>query len=130
MMPNYTLIIPTLKKMGAIKLCYLFGSVVSQKMTPESDIDIAVYVDTLPSLETRMQVLGQLESILHRPVDLVFLKGGSTILAYQILKYGELIYAADTQFEKQFVMQMLTDYCELKFLRKAAEDKLLSVFSS
>ena len=57
-----------------VQKAYAFGSVVSDKFTEDSDIDILIYFDHVPFTgyaDNYFDMLVQLENSLHRKIDLI-----------------------------------------------------------
>lgn len=57
-----------------VKELYLFGSILSKKFNPSSDIDILIQfnpIDVLEYFDNYMDLKEKLELLLQRPVDLV-----------------------------------------------------------
>jgi uncharacterized protein len=80
-----------------IAAMYLFGSAATGKMTPASDLDIAV-IYAGPPIDgfERISMETALSNLLGRDVDLVIFHQAGVLLQHQILKYGCLIYERDT----------------------------------
>src|SRR5437870_5392169 len=86
-----------LEERSEILVGYLFGSVVSGRTRPDSDVDIAVLVtdDVMrrDSFEYRLSRMADLISVLQRDdVDFVLLNEAPPLLAHRILKKGKLIF--------------------------------------
>jgi len=57
-----------------VKSLFAFGSIVSGRLTPESDIDLVVDISTEDPFdysENYFSIKFQLEDMLHRPIDLL-----------------------------------------------------------
>lgn len=84
------------KKAKHVEAVYLFGSQASQKSSPRSDIDIGVILGRkFPEenyFEARLKWMGELSSLLNREADVVIVNEASSVLAYQVLRYGRRIY--------------------------------------
>ena len=75
----------------------LFGSVLREDFTPDSDIDVLVSIDPGAHIGlfeiARMQI--ELENIFKRPVDLVEKEGlRNPYRRYEILRTAQVIYAS------------------------------------
>ena len=79
----------------SLQAVYLFGSVVTEYFTDDSDVDIAVL--TAEPLDTllRWELVQQLAIALNRDVDLVDLSAASTVMQFQVVSTGEQVFAAD-----------------------------------
>ncbi|MFN3380025.1 MAG: nucleotidyltransferase family protein [Runella zeae] len=77
-----------------IKKAYLFGSVVRQELTPTSDIDILVELDSTKTVGMieYIKIMEALEKLLSRKVDLVATDGLSPYIKPVIDKEKRLIY--------------------------------------
>jgi predicted nucleotidyltransferase len=83
-------ILPILRRYGVSK-AGLFGSVVSNQMLPESDIDILVQIDKDISLLDFVGMKLELEQALNRSVDLVEYDTIKPLLRETILRQQETI---------------------------------------
>ncbi len=79
-----------------IKKTYLFSSVVRQELTPTSDIDILVELDSTKTVGMieYIKIIEALEELLSRTVDLVASEGLSPYIKPAIDKEKRLIYEA------------------------------------
>ncbi len=74
----------------------LFGSVLSERFGPDSDVDVLVTF----SPEARIGFLAfgriqrELSNLLQRPVDLVPLEGLKPVIRQSVLDNAEVVYAA------------------------------------
>jgi uncharacterized protein len=77
----------TLGRCPAVVFAYLFGSAATRRLTPLSDVDVAVYLeDTADLVEARLQTIGAVTSHLGTDsVDVVVLNQAPTALAGRIL---------------------------------------------
>ena len=83
-------ILPILRRYGVSK-AGVFGSVVSNEMLPESDIDILVQIDKDISLLDFVGMKLELEEALNRSVDLVEYDTIKPLLRDRILNKQEII---------------------------------------
>jgi uncharacterized protein len=76
-----------LERCPAVVFAYLFGSAATRRLTPLSDVDVAVYLeDTADPVEARLQTIGAITSHLGTDnVDVVVLNQAPTALAGRIL---------------------------------------------
>jgi predicted nucleotidyltransferase len=76
-----------------ILFAYLFGSLVGRKVSPLSDVDIAVYLAEKVSLaENKLGILGNLANILQTDeIDLVVLNRAPLTLKMKILQNKKVI---------------------------------------
>jgi len=107
----------------------LFGSQASQKQTPLSDTDIAIYSDNPLSYIEQGNLIIDFEQQYKTPVDLVILNDiieTNPVLAYNIMFTGKVIQCDSTaQYNavKFRVLQHYLDTVELRnhFMRKFEE---------
>lgn len=83
---------------GGIRLAILFGSLAAGRATPESDLDLAVLMETPLSAETRMALIGALSQAIGRPVDLIDLRTAGASVLGQILKHGIRLFGSDRDY--------------------------------
>ena len=99
---------------------YLFGSRANNNITPLSDIDIAVYIDTQKApadlFELRLKELTALYQVFNtEKIDLVFLNETPLELSYNVLKNGILLYENDEQLRVTFFENTVRDYLDRKY---------------
>ena len=93
----------------------------------DSDVDIAVLFQhqKLPApidiIELREKIADQLD----KSVDLVCLNTCSPIIGMQIFQHGEVLLSKDTTTYNKYLMRLFTEYHDLKFMRRAAENAIL-----
>ena len=104
---------------------YLFGSRATGRARAGSDVDVAALVNELPEPLERLQLRQQLEDELGGSVDLVILNDASPILAWQVLRHGQLIYDGSPGIRANFEMTTMTAYADLKRARAPVERALV-----
>ncbi len=102
-----------------VLFAYLFGSVAKESAGRFSDIDIAVYLDPVMIPEAggygyQSELIVELQATLKDKVDLVILNEAPTVLKFQVLKSGSLIYCASEQERRKFHENTLKIYLDLK----------------
>lgn len=75
---------------------YLFGSYVSGDFHAGSDLDIAVLLSGKGDPLMLWRISGEVADIVAVPVDLVDLRAASTVMQYQIVITGQLLWAKDS----------------------------------
>ena len=99
---------------------YLFGSYVSGRISPMSDVDIAILLkDNAPK---GRELIHEEDYLAYRianafqlkEVDLVEINRQGTIFVHNVLKTGKLIYDADPYFRIRFVAKAISDYCDFE----------------
>jgi len=116
---------PFLARRKSIRLVFLFGSSVSRRIHPASDVDIGILSDSVPNLSRINALAVELSSLLKKEVDLVVLNHASPILRMQVLKKGVLVFARDLKLYHQFFVDTVNQYDDLKRIRKTCEDNIL-----
>lgn len=96
---------------------YLFGSQVTGSARPDSDIDLAVLLPSdrpeLPIGE-RMALVGALEQLTDRQVDLVILNQAPLPLQFEIIHTGKILYEADVDARTTAEDIIVRDYLDLQ----------------
>jgi predicted nucleotidyltransferase len=95
----------TLSEMPGIRLAILFGSVADNRETANSDIDLAVLMDTRINANQIIQIIEALASATGRAIDLIDLRTVGQPLLGQIITNGERIVGSDTRYA-----QLITKY--------------------
>lgn len=84
-----------------IELIYLFGSRATGRATASSDTDLAILFSQLPRMVTyKTRLLTALEAT--GPVDLTILNTAGSVLKYQVVKDGRLLYERHPGQHKKF----------------------------
>ncbi len=111
-----------------LKAIYLFGSrgqlpvalpLGKNLFREDSDYDFAVLhpgaaADAVKKWETAQE----LASLLGKDVDLIDLKTASTVLRFQVVTTGQLLFCADEFFRQSFEMTTLSAYQLLNLKRR------------
>lgn len=72
---------------------YLFGSQAAGEADATSDVDIAVLIDGAVDPLALWALSGELADIVNLPVDLVDLRSASTVMQYQVITKGRLLWS-------------------------------------
>ena len=104
-----------------IAFCYIFGSRARGAITPLSDIDIAMFIDTdkasLDLFELRLRELNALYQLLKTDkIDLIFLNEAPLELSYRVLREGILIVERNEQLRARFQENIVSKYLDMKYL--------------
>jgi uncharacterized protein len=105
------------------KLIYIFGSIITNRIRKDSDIDIAILTDKQIDEYQLYMISQQLADNLKREVDIVDLKRASTVFRAEILRKGKLIYSSDNQEKMHFQLGVLHDYVFLNERRQEIINK-------
>jgi predicted nucleotidyltransferase len=81
-----------------IDLCILFGSQATGEARPQSDVDIALFSQTNPTLQKDLlRFYGELEDLFGYEVDLVIVERDTDpVLRLEIFQHGKPIYESQT----------------------------------
>lgn len=105
-------------------LVILFGSAASNKMRPDSDIDIA-FLSMRKTGEYETFMLAQeLSGMIGREIDLVDMDRASSVFRVQILGKGMTVYNSDDYKSSLFKIRALKDYAILNEERQCIIDKI------
>ncbi|MDZ7291220.1 MAG: nucleotidyltransferase domain-containing protein [candidate division KSB1 bacterium] len=112
-----------------VQFAYLFGSQATGKVSPISDVDIAVYFgDDLPATERfqlQLLLIGVLCQTLQRnDVELAVLNNVDVVLRYQVLKYGKLFFCRDKATKNEFFVQTIREYLNTEPMRAFYREKM------
>lgn len=105
-------------------LIIIFGSALSGRILPESDIDIAFLSEKKLSAYDVFMVGQELAGLLDRDVDLVDLEIASTVFQARVITTGKVIYCNDETKRMLFEMVTLKKYARLNEERRHIMDKL------
>lgn len=111
-----------------IASAYLFGSQASGKVSPMSDVDIAILLkDNAPKGRELIHEEDYLsyrlaDALQVKEVDLIELNRQGLIFVHNVLKNSRLLYDTDPDFRIRFVVKIISDYCDfeptLRFMNK------------
>jgi uncharacterized protein len=105
------------------KLIYIFGSITTNRVRKDSDVDIAILTDKKIDEYQLYMISQQLADDLKREVDIVDLKRASTVFKAEVLRNGKLIYNSDSQEKMHFQLGVLQDYVFLNERRREIINK-------
>ena len=111
--------------MDEILLAFIFGSSVSERLTIQSDVDVAVLFDKMPTFSDVVTLRNTTSVATDRDVDIVVLNNSSPIIRMQVLKNGRLIKGRDSAAYNNFFVKTVKEYDDLKRIRKEAEENIL-----
>ncbi len=94
------------------QLIYLFGSQVSGRLHPDSDIDLAILAGCPQNAYQLFMVAQQLADQLHHEVDLVDLATASAVMKAEIVTRGQLLFALNPDLAAEFEMYTLSMYAQ------------------
>jgi len=94
------------------QLIYLFGSQVTGRLHPDSDIDLAILAGCPQNAYQLFMVAQQLADQLHHEVDLVDLATASAVMKAEIVTRGQLLFALNPDLAAEFEMYTLSMYAQ------------------
>ncbi len=102
-----------------ILMAILFGSMAKGVHNVLSDIDVAVYLrqdlDELTMGDRQVDITCDLMKLYKKnEVDVVVLNAVNPLLKFQVVKYGQLIYARDELFYYHFKARTFSEYQDIK----------------
>ena len=122
---NKDLLIQYLEKHPEIEVAYIFGSVAQKKITPLSDIDIAILIDNQQIDENayrygyKAEILSDLIKLLKtNAIDLVILNEADTLLRHRVLYSGEILHSKNENKRIAFQTTTLGKYNDYKQLMR------------
>ena len=105
------------KKEKDIIFAYIFGSYGKGKITPLSDVDIAVYLDTKGKIwERKLELLSIIIDILQTDeINFIILNETTPSLVCSILDTGKLLFSKDEIKRISFFVKNLKEYLDLEY---------------
>jgi uncharacterized protein len=100
-----------------VDVAYLFGSTARGTARADSDVDVAVLPDRpaeTPLGALRLDLEGDLEGALGRPVQLVVLDRAPADLVHRVLRDGLLLYERDRSRRLAFEVRARNEYFDLQ----------------
>lgn len=109
-----------LEKEEKIAFAVLFGSFAEGRDTFLSDIDLAIYLSQDMELLQLGRIVGELEKVTERRVDLLILNDAlekSPQIVYEVLSNGRLIFCRDRKSFMEFKVRGMLIYFDTAYLR-------------
>ncbi|GHT00625.1 toxin-antitoxin system antidote Mnt family protein [Synergistales bacterium] len=90
---------------------YLFGSRARGEATRDSDLDLAVLMERRGDPLEFFYLAGELGAVAGCPIDLVDLRAASTVMQYQVVTTGQVLWSRDfeTGIFESFVLSSKTE---------------------
>lgn len=119
-----TIIIDILNQEVEPEFIYLFGSYATGEAKPESDIDIAIYLNKQITPYELFLISNKLALRLKKDIDLINLNETSTVFAAQIVSKGLILYTKDDILRQTYSMKIFKEYAKLNEERKIVLDSI------
>ncbi|SHF32456.1 type VII toxin-antitoxin system MntA family adenylyltransferase antitoxin [Caloramator proteoclasticus] len=100
-----------------IKLVYIFGSYAKGTNTKNSDLDIAILLGEYTPYD-KINLISELAGILNRDdIDVVILNDANSILKFQVIKYGKIVYKVSEYEKVIFESKTMDEYMDMEYYR-------------
>ena len=112
-----------------VLFCYLFGSQVTKNLVPESDVDLAIYLDESKVKnfsDKRLELIAKISKVLKRETDVIVLNTVYPFLGYVILREGKLIFERNQAKRISFELKKLNEYFDFKPILEMYNERLLN----
>jgi len=106
---------------------YLFGSIVTNRLNDESDIDIAIILKNSKEykIPDKIQIREELSELLGRDVDVVYLNDAPVILRMQVFRKGIKLFDRNPNVTNTLIVKSQFEYDDLKYIRSPIERQIL-----
>jgi predicted nucleotidyltransferase len=104
----------TLSSIPGIMVAIVYGSAVTGRMRPDSDVDVAVLFDRALDMAARLELWNKLTDALKREVDLVDLYDLGGEILHQIMTKGRVVIKNDAH--AYFLLMQRMVYNEEDFM--------------
>lgn len=102
---------------------WIFGSAQRGQISPSSDVDIGVLMESPPSLAEQLDLLAKLQAALQfEDIDLVILNEANPILRFEAIS-GRSLFCRDLDRRAEFASLTAREYeDEMAFLQRAMQN--------
>ena len=108
------------------RLLVLFGSAAGGRAHAQSDLDIAAVFDPLPDPDRRLRMIGEIQDLCRRAVDLVFLRDDTNpVLRFEIFRRGRPIHEETAGLFRSEAVRALALYEDSLPFRKLLRERLI-----
>lgn len=109
----------TVKQIKEIDALYLFGSAAAKKISPLSDLDLAVLLNKkVPAekyLDFRLTLIDRFAKILATSeIDLVLLNQAPPLLAYEVIRSGKILFERNRGERIDYECKVLSFYFDMQ----------------
>jgi len=102
-----------LKKFPEIKIATLFGSAATNRLTPDSDLDIAVSADVPLSFDQKYELMSDLCATFSRAIDLIDLQSVAGPILQEALCTGIVVKKDSISLYYQLIMRMWLNQADM-----------------
>jgi predicted nucleotidyltransferase len=126
-LPEIQAVTSYLETHHAVLAAIVFGSAVAGRLRPQSDLDLALLFaqENVPDTFAALGLRAALEQQTSRDVDLIVLNHAPTIIAFQAVKHGQLIFCRDARTYQGYVVRLISEYADFKRTRRPIEAAVL-----
>lgn len=103
----------------------LYGSAITEHFSSHSDVDVAVWTGKKLDSVYRWEVQEHIARELSRDVDLVDMEACSEVMAYEIVRTGEVIFQNDFDKVNLYLTKVFWLYLDLQENRQKMLDDYL-----
>lgn len=117
-----------LAKEPTVATAYLFGSLVTNRFGPESDVDLGLlfFPDEVPQALEVFELEDRLSRALGCDVDAVVLNSASPVIGMQVLRKGRKLLERNSRVSNEFFVRCVNLYADLKMVRAPIERQILN----
>ncbi len=97
-----------------VRLIYLFGSTAAGDRAAVGDVDLGILTRPALNLRELLALRADAAASAGAGLDLVPLNGAPVVLAWEVVRHGECLYAADPAEELDFLLRTQRGYWDFK----------------
>lgn len=113
-----------LKELPDVKAIYIFGSSLTARVKPDSDVDIAILPTKKLLPEVIFQLSQKIAQTVNRDIDLIDLLQASEVMRAQIVSSGKRCYCVDKNACEYFEMLVYSMYVRLNEERQPVLEEI------
>lgn len=109
-----------------LRLCILFGSQATGKTHPDSDVDLAIWMDMSVTPEQKLTWVTELMTLLNREVSLVFVSPAlDPVLGFEIVKNGRVLFERESEIWFKERLRLWHAYNDSHYFHPANRQELI-----
>ena len=113
-------------KFPMIEVLYLFGSTAVKKNKPDSDLDLAVFIDCQnfkidPVLD--LEIGAFVEQSLHKETDVLIMNKASPIIQHEVIKNGIKIFEKNSENRAKYELAAFKAYVDMSYYQEKRRNK-------